>query len=218
MSRLFIKAPNPLPSVLVWLLLRLPAPSGVAAADTPPPRDIIIVYKTHFDIGYTQLARDVADASTARARAGARAPCPCLAGHTRRQPRGAGSASAPLDSPLVSPGEPGSHKFDARYEPTTARVFLNLFNNHWQTNFRNWTGGRITSRVRLWTFDQFESESALLTPAMGARAVARRPTQAAMKAATTTAEGVPVPTFLNSGTDPLADPRMPIDYRLRCFS
>jgi hypothetical protein len=41
--------------------------------------------------------------------------------------------------------------------------------NPWQTNFRNWTGGDIVSRVRLWTFDRFQSESALYTPAMEAR-------------------------------------------------
>lgn len=82
---------------------------------------------------------------------------------------GYGVGLCPLDSPLVSLGEPGSHKFDPRYEPKTARVYFNLFNNQWQTNFRSWTGGRILSRVRLWTFDQFASESALLTPAMEAR-------------------------------------------------
>ncbi len=41
-----MNAPDPLPSLLVWLLLTLLAPSAVVAAGTPPPKDIIIVYKT----------------------------------------------------------------------------------------------------------------------------------------------------------------------------
>ncbi|HRZ37235.1 MAG TPA: hypothetical protein P5534_12835, partial [Candidatus Paceibacterota bacterium] len=44
-STLSMKAPNTLPSLLVWLLLSLLAPSAVEAVDTPPPKDII-VYKT----------------------------------------------------------------------------------------------------------------------------------------------------------------------------
>ena len=53
------------------ILLRLSVACGLLLAaraafaeETPPqPRvlkDVVIVYKTHFDIGYTQLARDVA--------------------------------------------------------------------------------------------------------------------------------------------------------------
>ena len=63
---------------------------------------------------------------------------------------GFGVGLCPLDSPLVSLGEPGSHKLDARYEPKLARVYINLFNTQWQTNFSSWTGGRMASRVRLW--------------------------------------------------------------------
>ncbi|MCR4414102.1 MAG: hypothetical protein NUV77_16930, partial [Thermoguttaceae bacterium] len=82
---------------------------------------------------------------------------------------GYGVGLSPLDSPLVSLGEPGSHKFESRYEPKAARVYLNLYNTHWHTNFASWTGGRLASRVRLWTFDKFDSESALYTPSMEAR-------------------------------------------------
>jgi hypothetical protein len=85
------------------------------------------------------------------------------------EPSGYGVGVCPLDSPLVSLGEPGLHKAGATYQPQTARLFFNLYNNKWQTNFRNWTGGDIVSRVRLWTFDKFNSESALYTPAMEAR-------------------------------------------------
>ncbi len=84
---------------------------------------------------------------------------------------GAGVAICPQDSPLVSLSEPGEYKFDKRYEPTKPYVYVNLYNNHWRTNFGAWIGdgGRMTSRVRLWAFDQFNAESALYSPAMQTR-------------------------------------------------
>ena len=84
---------------------------------------------------------------------------------------GAGVALCPQDSPLVSLGEPGLYKFDPRYEPKKPYVYVNLYNNQWRTNFAAWIGdgGRMTSRVRLWTFDKFQSQAAFYTPAMEAR-------------------------------------------------
>jgi len=84
---------------------------------------------------------------------------------------GAGVGLCPLDSPMVSLGEPGEYKFDKRYTPHQPYVYLNLYNNHWRTNFASWIGRgeRMESRVRLWAFDKFASESALYTPAMESR-------------------------------------------------
>ena len=85
------------------------------------------------------------------------------------EPSGYGVGVCPLDSPLVSLGEPGLHKAGATYQPEQPWLYFNLYNNQWQTNFRNWTGGNIVARVRLWTFDKFQSEPALYSPAMEAR-------------------------------------------------
>jgi alpha-mannosidase len=84
---------------------------------------------------------------------------------------GAGVGVCPQDSPMVSLGEPGEYKFDKRYTPEHPYVYVNLYNNHWRTNFAAWIGDgrRMTSRVRVWAFDKFNSESALYTPAMEAR-------------------------------------------------
>ncbi|MBP7950859.1 MAG: hypothetical protein KA004_14500 [Verrucomicrobiales bacterium] len=84
---------------------------------------------------------------------------------------GAGAGVCPLDSPLVSLGVPGEYKFSARYEPTVPSIYLNLYNNHWRTNFSAWVGDgrKMSSRVRIWSFDRFDSEAALFTPAMEAR-------------------------------------------------
>ncbi|MFA6244874.1 MAG: hypothetical protein WC655_28275, partial [Candidatus Hydrogenedentales bacterium] len=84
---------------------------------------------------------------------------------------GAGVAVCPRDSPLVSLGEPGEYKFDARYAPDKPYVYVNLYNNHWRTNFAAWIGdgSRMTSRVRIWAFDKFAPESALYSPSMETR-------------------------------------------------
>ena len=84
---------------------------------------------------------------------------------------GAGAGVCPLDSPVVSLGMPGEYKFAPRYEPTVPSIYLNLYNNHWRTNFAAWVGDgrKMSSRVRIWAFDRFASESSLFTPAMEAR-------------------------------------------------
>lgn len=80
-----------------------------------------------------------------------------------------GIGICPLDSPLVSLGEPGSHRFDRKYVPQNPYVFVNLYNNTWATNFREWWGGELSSTVRLWTFEKFNEESSLFTLGMEAR-------------------------------------------------
>ncbi|MEZ2336354.1 hypothetical protein AB6735_12010 [Mucilaginibacter sp. RCC_168] len=84
---------------------------------------------------------------------------------------GAGVGICSPDAPLVSLGEPGEYKFDKRYKPRKPYVYINLYNNHWRTNFPAWIGNgqRMSARVRIWAFDKFTSESALYTPAMETR-------------------------------------------------
>jgi hypothetical protein len=84
---------------------------------------------------------------------------------------GAGIGICSPDAPLVSLGEPGEYKFDKRYEAKNPYVYLNLYNNHWRTNFSAWIGNgqRMSARVRIWTFDNFSAESSLFTPAMETR-------------------------------------------------
>jgi hypothetical protein len=84
---------------------------------------------------------------------------------------GAGVGLCPQDSPLVSLGEPGEYQFHSRYQPRKPYVYVNLYNNHWRTNFASWVGNGspMTARVRLWAFNQFTSEAALYSPAMEAR-------------------------------------------------
>ena len=60
-------------------------------------------------------------------------------------------------------------KFDGTYTPTQSRVFVNLQNNVWHTNFRDWFSGRIEARIRLWSFRRFENASALVVPSMNGK-------------------------------------------------
>jgi hypothetical protein len=65
-------------------------------------------------------------------------------------PDGSGTAVCPLDSPLVSVGEPGLWRWTMDYVPVKPAVFVNLYNNMWNTNFPLWQEGSWSERVRFW--------------------------------------------------------------------
>ncbi|MBF0246417.1 MAG: hypothetical protein HQL31_14325 [Planctomycetes bacterium] len=83
---------------------------------------------------------------------------------------GAGIAICPLDHPLLSLDSPGAWKFSKDFVPSKPVVYLNLYNNQWNTNFRYWYSGTWSSRVRMWTFDAGTSAlDVITTPAIEAR-------------------------------------------------
>ena len=86
---------------------------------------------------------------------------------------GTGIAISPLDHPLVSLDRPGCWAFSrdaAEFTPTRPVVYLNLYNNQWNTNFRYWYPGTWSSRVRISTFDTKTPRAAVIaTPAIEAR-------------------------------------------------
>jgi alpha-mannosidase len=81
----------------------------------------------------------------------------------------AGVGFCPVDSPLVSLGEPGIMKYDRHYEPKQPWVYINLYNTKWNTNFRTWFDSKLTSSVRLWCFEKYDPATALIIPAVEAR-------------------------------------------------
>jgi alpha-mannosidase len=94
----------------------------------------------------------------------------CLnSGMTVTGPDGYGVGLCPMDSPLVSLGEPGLWKFSMHDMPRAARVFVNLYNNQWNTNFPLWQDGSWNSRVRLWTVGGGDAEKNIITPSWEAR-------------------------------------------------
>lgn len=82
---------------------------------------------------------------------------------------GYGVGICPLDAPLVSLGEPGCWRFSWDTLPEKADVFIHLFNNQWNTNFRLWNEGSWRQTARLWTFQQYDPETSLIRPALEAR-------------------------------------------------
>jgi len=90
-------------------------------------------------------------------------------GVTIADAEGRGVGICPLDSPLVSLDRPGLFKYSPDFVPSRPVVFINLFNNQWTTNFRLWNEGTWTMRVRLWAFDRFDAQSALITPSLEVR-------------------------------------------------
>ncbi|SMC78535.1 glycoside hydrolase family 38 N-terminal domain-containing protein [Pedobacter nyackensis] len=65
-----------------------------------------------------------------------------------------GVALSPMDSPLISLGEPGLWKFSMDHEPKIPSVFVNIYNNMWNTNFPLWQEGTWSERVRIWAVDK----------------------------------------------------------------
>ena len=86
---------------------------------------------------------------------------------TGRDGRGVGLC--PIDSFLVSLGRPGAFRFSREWSPRKPTVFVNLYNNIWGTNFRQWTDERIDCRVRIWSVEAKGTEADLITPGWEAR-------------------------------------------------
>jgi alpha-mannosidase len=63
---------------------------------------------------------------------------------------GASVSLCPMDHPLISLDTPGIWKFSLDFVPKRPVVFLNLYNNQWNTNYRYWYSGSWSSRVRIW--------------------------------------------------------------------
>lgn len=71
---------------------------------------------------------------------------------------GSGIAVCPLDHPLISLDQPGCWKFSYDFVPQKPIVYVNLYNNQWNTNFRYWYPGTWSSRVRIWMMDKEKPE------------------------------------------------------------
>jgi hypothetical protein len=65
-----------------------------------------------------------------------------------------GVGLTPMDSPLISLGEPGLWKFALEHIPTVPSIFVNIYNNMWNTNFPLWQDGSWSERVRIWPIDK----------------------------------------------------------------
>ncbi|SDD72539.1 hypothetical protein [Niabella drilacis] len=91
-------------------------------------------------------------------------------GVTLTDAMGRGIAVCPVDHPLISLDRPGCWKFSPDFVPKKPVVYINLYNNQWNTNYRYWYPGTWSSRVRIWTFDKtVPGEAIMPVPALEAR-------------------------------------------------
>jgi alpha-mannosidase len=79
-------------------------------------------------------------------------------------PAGRGVGLCSPDAPALSLGEPGIYKFKGKWPSPKSSVYVHLFNNKWNTNFRSFWSGQFSARVRLWPIAKFDAEKDLVTP------------------------------------------------------
>lgn len=79
-------------------------------------------------------------------------------------PKGRGVGVCSPDAPAVSLGEPGIYRFAGQWTRPGSSVYVHLFNNQWNTNFRSFWSGQFSARVRLWPITGFDAERDLVTP------------------------------------------------------
>jgi hypothetical protein len=89
-------------------------------------------------------------------------------GLTVTDPQGRGVGICPLDNPLVSLDVPGCWKYSKDFVPQQSRVYVNLFNNQWTTNFRLWNEGTWVAQVRIWAVESANA-TGLAIPSLEAR-------------------------------------------------
>jgi len=78
--------------------------------------------------------------------------------------KGSGVALNCPSSPGISIDAPGLFLFSGKKELSTGKVFVNLFNTQWGTNFTEWIEGSFSSKIYLWSYAQYEAEASFITP------------------------------------------------------
>jgi alpha-mannosidase len=61
---------------------------------------------------------------------------------------GGGVTWSPVESTIATLGDLRLFHWDAAYKPQNARVYANVLNNGWSTNFQEWQGGDFRFRFR----------------------------------------------------------------------
>lgn len=67
-------------------------------------------------------------------------------------------------SPGVSIDKPGLFQFSGKKKLTTGKVFVNLYNTQWGTNFTEWIEGSFSSKMYIWSYNNYDVEKSFITP------------------------------------------------------
>jgi len=77
---------------------------------------------------------------------------------------GSGVAINSPNAPGVSIDNTGLYTFSKKKELTSAKVFINLFNTQWGTNFTEWIEGSFSSKVYIWSYNKYQARETFITP------------------------------------------------------
>ncbi len=77
---------------------------------------------------------------------------------------GKGAAINCPDAPGISIDAPGLFKYSRTKELKTGKVFVNLYNNQWGTNFTEWIEGSFYSKFYIWSYRGYDPEKNFITP------------------------------------------------------
>lgn len=76
----------------------------------------------------------------------------------------------PVDAPAFMLGKMDFMRFIPSYKNPDANIYVNLFNNRWNTNFVSFWNGNLTSEIRVWVNEAgADDEKGLITPAWETR-------------------------------------------------
>ena len=78
--------------------------------------------------------------------------------------QGAGIVLNSPSSPGISIDNPGLYKFSKTKKLKTGKVFVNLFNTQWGTNFTEWIEGSFSSKIYIWSYNNYNVEESFITP------------------------------------------------------
>ena len=67
-------------------------------------------------------------------------------------------------SPGISLDSRGLFKFSGKKQLKNSKVFVNLYNNQWGTNFTEWIEGSFSSKMYIWSYNDYDPEKSIITP------------------------------------------------------
>lgn len=77
---------------------------------------------------------------------------------------GSGIALNCPSSPGISLDSRGLFKFSGKKQLKNSKVFVNLYNNQWGTNFTEWIEGSFSSKMYIWSYNDYDPEKSIITP------------------------------------------------------
>jgi len=78
--------------------------------------------------------------------------------------KGSGICLNSPDAPGISIDNTGLFKFSKSKDFNSGKVFINLFNNQWGTNFTEWIEGSFSSRFYIWSYPKYDVQETFIVP------------------------------------------------------